>query len=43
MAGSYRRPIFCTEWLARHVGSVVEQQLPLFKGAEDWRPINGAW
>lgn len=23
------RPIFCTEWLARHVGSTIEEQLPL--------------
>ena len=23
------RPLFCTEWLARHVGSTIEEQLPL--------------
>ena len=45
VVGSYRRPIFCTEWLARHVGSVVEQQLPLFKelkiGAYQWGLVKG--
>lgn len=25
----FGRPLFCTEWLARHVGSTFEQQLPL--------------
>lgn len=26
----FGRPVFCTEWLARHVGSRIEEQLPLF-------------
>lgn len=45
VVSQYRRPIFCTEWLARHVGSVVEQQLPLFKelkiGAYQWGLVKG--
>jgi hypothetical protein len=27
---AFDRPVFCTEWLARHVGCVMEEQLPLF-------------
>lgn len=27
---AFGRPIFCTEWMARHVGSRIETQLPLF-------------
>lgn len=27
------RPLFCTEWLARHVGSTIEEQLPLMYAA----------
>ncbi|PLR38272.1 1,4-beta-xylanase [Chimaeribacter coloradensis] len=28
---AFQRPVLCTEWLARHVGSVMEEQLPLFR------------
>lgn len=28
---SFGRPLFCTEWLARHVGSTFEKQLPLMR------------
>jgi hypothetical protein len=39
------RPIFCTEWMARHAGSSIEEQLPLFKqhkvGAYQWGLVNG--
>lgn len=28
---AFERPMFCTEWLARHIGSMMEEQLPLFK------------
>ncbi len=28
------RPLFCTEWLARHVGSTIEEQLPLMYAAK---------
>ena len=27
----FGRPLFCTEWLARHVDSRIEEQLPLFR------------
>lgn len=39
------RPIMCTEWLARHVDSTVEDILPIFKehkiGAYNWGLVNG--
>lgn len=42
---SFNRPILCTEWLARHVGSVMEEQLPLFKwqkiGCYHWGLVQG--
>ncbi|WKZ92049.1 1,4-beta-xylanase [Chimaeribacter arupi] len=28
---AFQRPVLCTEWLARHVGSVMAEQLPLFR------------
>lgn len=39
------RPLFCTEWLARHVGSTVEEQLPLMHVANiasyQWGLVRG--
>ena len=43
--GKYQRPLFCTEWLARHVGSRLEEQLPIFKSHRvacyQWGLVNG--
>ncbi|HEY1847435.1 MAG TPA: 1,4-beta-xylanase [Buttiauxella sp.] len=42
---AFNRPILCSEWLARHVGSVIQEQLPLFKGLEigcyQWGLVQG--
>ncbi|UTJ45653.1 1,4-beta-xylanase [Atlantibacter subterranea] len=42
---AFNRPVLCTEWLARHVGSVLAEQLPLFKalrvGAFHWGLVQG--
>lgn len=39
------RPLMCTEWLARHIDSCVEDSLPLFKthhvGAYHWGLVKG--
>ncbi|MBA7934152.1 cellulase family glycosylhydrolase [Klebsiella sp. RHBSTW-00215] len=39
------RPLFCTEWLARHVGSLIEEQLPLMHAANiapyQWGLVRG--
>jgi len=39
------RPVFCTEWLARHVGSTFEAQLPLMHGCNvvpyQWGLVRG--
>lgn len=39
------RPLFCTEWLARHVGSTIEEQLPLMHVANiapyQWGLVRG--
>ncbi|HEX4502768.1 MAG TPA: cellulase family glycosylhydrolase [Scandinavium sp.] len=39
------RPMFCTEWLARHVGSTIEEQLPLMHAANvapyQWGLVRG--
>lgn len=39
------RPLFCTEWLARHLGSTVEEQLPLMYMAKvapyQWGLVRG--
>lgn len=39
------RPVLCTEWLARHVGSLIEEQLPLFAaldiGCYHWGLVRG--
>ncbi|WHP30886.1 1,4-beta-xylanase [Trabulsiella odontotermitis] len=41
----HQRPIFCTEWLARHVGSTMVEQLPLFRAqrvsAFHWGLVQG--
>ncbi len=41
----YDRPVLCTEWLARHVGSRIEDQLPIFHqekiGCYQWGLVNG--
>lgn len=45
MLEKLNRPIMCTEWLARHVDSTVEDILPIFKehnvGAYNWGLVNG--
>lgn len=42
---TFERPVLCTEWLARHVGSVLEEQLPLFAalnvGCFQWGLVRG--
>lgn len=39
------RPLFCTEWLARHIGSTIEEQLPLMYAARiapyQWGLVRG--
>ncbi|MEW5559432.1 cellulase family glycosylhydrolase [Enterobacter asburiae] len=39
------RPMFCTEWLARHIGSTIEEQLPLMHAANvapyQWGLVRG--
>lgn len=41
----YSRPILCTEWLARHAGSEMHEQLPIFKeksiGCYQWGLVKG--
>ncbi|MDU2940254.1 MAG: 1,4-beta-xylanase [Enterobacteriaceae bacterium] len=41
----FGRPLFCTEWLARHVGSTFEAQLPLMHGCNvvpyQWGLVRG--
>ncbi len=41
----YDRPILCTEWLARPVGSRIDNQLPIFHqeniGCYQWGLVNG--
>lgn len=41
----YERPVMCTEWLARHVGSRFEDQFPMFKqhnvACYQWGLVNG--
>lgn len=41
----FQRPLLCTEWLARHIGSVLAEQLPLFKArgvsAFHWGLVQG--
>lgn len=41
----FDRPLFCTEWMARHAGSRIADQLPLLKnervGAWQWGLVNG--
>jgi len=42
---SYKRPIVCTEWMARHCGSLFQTHLPFFKqekiGCYCWGLVNG--
>ena len=42
---TFERPLLCTEWLARHVGCVMEEQLPLFAalnvGCYQWGLVRG--
>lgn len=42
---AFRRPILCTEWMARQAGSRIEDQLSLFHrervGAFQWGLVNG--
>ncbi len=42
---SYNRPMFCTEWLARHINNGVEDILPIFAenkiGCYQWGLVNG--
>ena len=42
---SYERPLMCTEWLARHIGSEIHDQLPLFMSHKiacyQWGLVNG--
>ena len=41
----YKRPMLCTEWLARHAESKIHEQLPLFKaesiGCYQWGLVKG--
>ncbi len=41
----YQRPLLCTEWLARHAQSTVEDILPIFErervGCYNWGLVNG--
>lgn len=41
----YSRPMLCTEWLARHAGSEIHEQLPVFKeksiGCYQWGLVKG--
>ncbi len=41
----YKRPLLCTEWLARHAESKIHEQLPLFKaegiGCYQWGLVKG--
>lgn len=43
--GRLGRPLFCTEWMARHFDSTFETHLPLFKEAEvgcySWGLVRG--
>lgn len=43
--GDYGRPLFCTEWMARHAGSRIEEQLPIFAehgvASYLWGLVNG--
>ncbi len=42
---SYKRPLICTEWMARHRGSLFQTHLPFFKqekiGCYCWGLVNG--
>ncbi|MDX1522848.1 MAG: 1,4-beta-xylanase, partial [Anaerolineae bacterium] len=42
---TYDRPILCTEWMARHAGSRIKEQLPIFHreriGCYQWGLVNG--
>lgn len=42
---SYERPLFCTEWMARHAGSRIVDQLPIFAeehvACYQWGLVNG--
>ena len=41
----FHRPLLCTEWLARHASSTMQEQLPLFKaekiGCYQWGLVKG--
>jgi hypothetical protein len=41
----YERPLFCTEWMARHAGSRIHDQLPIFAeygvACYQWGLVNG--
>lgn len=41
----HQRPILCTEWMARHAGSYIEEQLPIFHaeqiGCYQWGLVAG--
>lgn len=41
----FKRPLLCTEWMARHAASVMHEQLPLFKaqgiGCWQWGLVKG--
>lgn len=45
IARGHGRPVMCTEWMARHLGSTIEKQLPVFKaagvGCFQWGLVNG--
>ena len=42
---SHGRPLLCTEWLARNIGSTIVEQLPIFErervGAFQWGLVRG--
>ncbi len=42
---AHRRPVICTEWMARTLGAKYESELPLFKsehvGCYNWGLVNG--
>ncbi|WP_338463963.1 cellulase family glycosylhydrolase [Franconibacter daqui] len=41
----FKRPLLCTEWMARHAASIMHEQLPLFKaqgiGCWQWGLVKG--
>lgn len=45
LISTYERPVMCTEWMARSIGSRIEEQLPLFQahkvGSWQWGLVKG--